>query len=209
MTGGGKKSGSGRGKTRQQGPRTQGRPSGRRRRCRTPRRRALRLRPQSRPNPRPPRLSLQRRAKEEENKEGPLLAAFVRRDHRCISISVCDLTTRVLFGIGVAAGDEQAARAGFEVDVTERGDGEAVVGAEVVEQAAFAAVGEDLVVDVQEDLGRERFDLEAGLVDDAVGAAEGGAVLAAEAEVEQAAALGDARGWRRRLRSRGRRGFPR
>src|SRR5260370_24061881 len=47
--------------------------------------------------------------------------------------------------------DEQAAGAGFDGDVAEGGQREAVVGLEVVQQAPLAAVGQDLVVDRSEE----------------------------------------------------------
>src|SRR5262249_51812195 len=86
--------------------------------------------------------------------------------------------------------DEQAVGPGLDGDEAERGDRQPVVGAEVVQQAALAAVGQDLVVDVQVDLRRQGFDLEGGLVVDAVGRGEPAAVLAAEAVAEEPAALG-------------------
>ena len=63
------------------------------------------------------------------------------------------------------------------------------MGVEVVQQAALAAVADDLVVDVQELLRGQHLHLEGGLVGDAVGAGEGVAALAAQAPAEEAALL--------------------
>src|SRR6266478_4147804 len=61
-----------------------------------------------------------------------------------------------------------------------------MVGLEIVQQAALAAVRKNLVVDVQKDLGRQRLDLEAHLVVDAGGTGEGAVVFAPQPVVEQA-----------------------
>ena len=67
---------------------------------------------------------------------------------------------------------------------------DAVLGREGVHQAALLAVGPQLVLDVEEDLRRQRLDLEAHLVVDAVGTGQLAAVLAAQPVVEQAATFG-------------------
>jgi len=56
-----------------------------------------------------------------------------------------------------------------------------------VQQPALAAVDQDLLVNVQEYLRRQRLDLKAGLIGDVAGAADVAIVLAAEAIVEKAA----------------------
>ena len=83
--------------------------------------------------------------------------------------SDCVLTT--VFSSGKVWKDEtqQAARPGFDGDETERGDGQPVIGLEVVQQAALEAVAQDFVVDVQEDLRRQDLDLKAGLISHAGG----------------------------------------
>src|SRR6266542_2030507 len=78
----------------------------------------------------------------------------------------------MLLGEGVEGGQEEAARAGLGGHEAQGSEGESVVGLEVVQQAALAAIGEDLVVDVQEDFGLERLDLEGGLIGDAMSADE-------------------------------------
>src|SRR5262245_31934786 len=95
----------------------------------------------------------------------------------------------VLFREGVERGEEDTLGPGFDLDAAEGSDRQAVVGLEVVQEAALAAAGKDLVVHVQEDLRRQRFDLKAHLVDDAVSARKGTAVLASQPVVQQATAF--------------------
>src|SRR5688500_18049978 len=87
----------------------------------------------------------------------------------------------VLVGEGVEGREDQTAGPRLDRNKAERRDREAVVRPKVVEQAALAAVGEDLIVDVQEDLRWQRLDLEAHLVVDAMGAGQSPVVLAAKA----------------------------
>ena len=68
--------------------------------------------------------------------------------------------------------EEQALRTWLDHNVAQRGNGKTMVGLEVVQDAAFAAVGEDLIVDVQIDLFGQLFDLETHLVNDIVAADE-------------------------------------
>lgn len=55
------------------------------------------------------------------------------------------------------------------VDEAERGHGQSIVRREMVEEAAFMSIGEDLVVDVLEYLRGQDLDLKAHLVMNAVG----------------------------------------
>src|SRR5437867_1394799 len=71
------------------------------------------------------------------------------------------LHDRVLFREGVKGVQQQAACASLDGDKAEWGHRQAVVGLKIVQEAALAAVGQDLVVDVQKDLGRQHLDLEA------------------------------------------------
>jgi len=103
----------------------------------------------------------------------------------------------MLFRKGVERRQEQAARPRLDGKEPQGRQGQAAGAVEMVEEAALGAVGEDLVMDVDEDLGVQRFYLEAGLVRDAVQQGEVVGVLAAHAVVEQAAAV------RQRLIGRG------
>jgi len=60
-----------------------------------------------------------------------------------------------------------------------------MVGLKVMQQAALAAIGQDLVVHVEEYLGRQDLHLEICLIVDAVRARQGGAVFASQPIVEQ------------------------
>src|SRR5207247_214695 len=86
--------------------------------------------------------------------------------------------------------EEQALGARFDGNQSQGRHAQPLIGLEVVQEPAFLAVGQDLVVDLQEDLRRQRLDLEGGLVLDAVGTAQGPAVFAAELVAQQAAFLG-------------------
>src|SRR6266481_10111242 len=61
----------------------------------------------------------------------------------------------VLIGERVERGDEQAPRPGFDGHEAERGDGEAVIRLEVMQETALQPVAQDFVVDVQEYLRRQ------------------------------------------------------
>ena len=93
----------------------------------------------------------------------------------------------VFFGEGVKAIDEDALGPRFERDQAKGRDGQAMIGLEVVEQSAFGAVGENLVVNMHKNFRRQRLHLKARLVDDAVAQAKRGGVFAAQAVVQQTA----------------------
>src|SRR5437764_7624360 len=65
---------------------------------------------------------------------------------------------------GVEGREQQIARPRFDGDEPEGGESQPVVWLEVVQQSPFGPVAEYLVVDVEEDLLRQRFDLETGLI---------------------------------------------
>src|SRR5437660_406871 len=81
----------------------------------------------------------------------------------------------VLAGEGVEGREEEATGAGLDGHEAERRHGKTMMTGKVVQQSALAAVGEDLLVDVQEEVRRQHFDLETGLVEDAVSTGERGA----------------------------------
>src|SRR5207245_64992 len=70
----------------------------------------------------------------------------------------------VLVGEGVERGNAQAVGTGLDGDEAERSDGQTMMGLEVVQQTALAAVGNDLVMDVKEDFRRQGLHLETDLV---------------------------------------------
>jgi hypothetical protein len=74
---------------------------------------------------------------------------------------------------------EQTAGACLDVDQAERRQGQAMVRLKVIKQTAFAAVAEDLIVEVKEDLQRNDFQLKGGLVVDMVSTGQGIAALSA------------------------------
>ena len=92
----------------------------------------------------------------------------VGRAYSPFSISDCVLTTVFSVGEGVEGRRGTSGRAGLGGDEAERGQRQAIVRREIVQEAAFAAVGENFVVDVQENLRRKHLDLKAHLVMDAV-----------------------------------------
>ena len=96
----------------------------------------------------------------------------------------------VFVGERVERRDQQTPGPGFDGDEAERSDGQAVVGLEIVQQAAFQAIAQDFVVDVQENLRRQRLDLKAGLIVQARGQRQGGAVFAADAVLEFGPVIG-------------------
>src|SRR5438552_1687823 len=73
---------------------------------------------------------------------------------------------------------------------TERSQRQAVVRLEIVQQATLAAIGEDFIMNVEEDFLREHFHLKTHLVTDAVGARQTTGVLPAQAIAEQATLIG-------------------
>jgi len=95
----------------------------------------------------------------------------------------------VLFRKGVEGGQEQAAGAGLDRHQAERRQRQAVVRLEVVQQAALAAVGQDFLVDVGENV-RRHTSTGKWSGSDAVGAGERAAVFAAQPVAEQPPASG-------------------
>src|SRR5436309_961083 len=89
------------------------------------------------------------------------------------------LDDRELVGKRVERGQAQTARPGIRGDVAERSQRDAMMAGEVVKQAALAAVGPDLVVNVQEQLRLQHLDLEAHLVVNAVRAGQAPGMLVA------------------------------
>lgn len=86
--------------------------------------------------------------------------------------------------------NEQATRLGLDVQVAQRRYGEAVVGAEIIKHAFPLAIGTNLVVYMEKNLGRHHLDLKAGLIRDVGAAAEGMRVFATHAKVHEPATLG-------------------
>jgi hypothetical protein len=87
---------------------------------------------------------------------------------------------RQLVGEGVESGQEESAGVGLDGDEPEWSQGEAVVRLEIVEKSTFATVGEDFVVDVVKNLRAKAFELEGGLIADAVGTGQVAGVFAAK-----------------------------
>ena len=88
-------------------------------------------------------------------------------------------------------GDEQAAGFGFHFDEAEGGEGPALVGREVVDEAVLFAVGGDFVVEVLECFRGHGFDLEACLVGNAVAAFQRADVFAAHFEMHESSFRGE------------------
>src|ERR1700722_9474615 len=88
---------------------------------------------------------------------------------------------RILFGKCMESRQEQTIQPRFHDDIAQRRNREPMIRLKVVQDAALGAVGEDLVMDVQENLFRQRFDLKAGLIDDVIAASEAARMLAAQA----------------------------
>ena len=85
---------------------------------------------------------------------------------------------------GVERGQTQAPRPTVGVDEAERRRVNAMLGWEVVQQAALLAVGSQLLLHVQENLRRQHFDLKADLIIDAVRTRQLAGVFVAQPIVE-------------------------
>jgi hypothetical protein len=72
-------------------------------------------------------------------------------------------------GERVKGGNEKTAGPGLHRDIAQRRERQPVVGLKIMKQTALAAVGQDFIMNVEENLRRQNFDLEIGLIIDAVG----------------------------------------
>src|ERR1051325_7508124 len=99
------------------------------------------------------------------------------------------LDDRALFGKRVKRREHQAIRPRFGDDITQGRDGQAVVGLKVVQDAAFAGVGEDLVVNVKENLLAQPLDLKTGLINELITTRNASRVLAAKVIAKEASLL--------------------
>jgi hypothetical protein len=86
--------------------------------------------------------------------------------------------------------DAQTICTGLGDDITERGNGKAVIGLEIVQDAAFLTVGENLVVNVQKNLLTHCLNLEARLVNEVVARRQPRGVLAAHVITQKPTAIG-------------------
>ncbi len=100
---------------------------------------------------------------------------------------------RVLVGKGVERVDREALDPRLDPDVADRGGGHPVARGEAVEEAVARGVEGHLVAQVDEHLGIDPIDLEAGLVLDRAAGAQVGRALVADRRVEEEAGLGEDR----------------
>jgi hypothetical protein len=97
---------------------------------------------------------------------------------------------RVLGWEGVEGREKQSAATGLGADETERCHRQTIVRWEIVKEATFAAVGEDFIVNMEENLRCQHFDLEAHFVMDAVSAQHLAALLVSQLVMQEAAIFG-------------------
>ena len=75
-------------------------------------------------------------------------------------------------------------------DISQGRNREAMARFEIVQVAAFCSVGANFVVELAEEAGGQRLDLERGLINDVVAAIKTSAVFAAESIIQESSAIG-------------------